>query len=440
MAGRISLRLSVYAAALIAAIGLVQLVASISFYREIDESTLREDHARRVAELLVVSERVYRLDPARLPQVMTSRHLEVSLAAAPSVAEQGMSPELSALRQQIVRWEPGLARSPLHLGIVRAERGRRDFVGSMQLADGRWLNFESRDISSMWPIALRATWMTLVTALICLAAAMVALRVLTHPLRRLSQAARAIGGGRRVAIRESGPTDLRNLAHAMNEMQDRIAHLVEDQARSFEAIGHDLRTPLARQKIVADLVEDAELSAILAGSIDEMEALLDSLQLFLRAQHLRAEPSAVDLRALIEAIVEPLGSCVFLAGPDCAVAETYREPVHLALAALVENACKYGARATVTIAQNRADWMVTIEDDGPGIPDRHFADVLEPFFRLDEARGRTTKGFGLGIPTAHRLLTRFGGSLSFARGAQGGLVVTIRIPPAVLSCGAGELI
>lgn len=430
MAGMKSLRLSAYAAVLVVAIGLVQAIASVSFYRSIDAHTLREDHARRVAELLVVSERVFQSQPDATARVMTSNHLQVAVATRPSVSRQAASDELTDLDAQILRWEPSLADKAIHLAIVRTQADRRDFIGSMQLADGRWLNFQSQDISSMWPIALRATWMTVVTAAVCLALALVALRVLTLPLRRMTQATRMIGSGQRVVIRETGPTDLRNLAHSMNEMQDRIAHLVEDQARSFEAIGHDLRTPLARQKVAAELVEDAELGDLLLGSVAEMEALLDSLQSFLRAQHLRSDPARVDLVELLQALTTPMGDCARLDCPHEAVVRTYREPVQLALAALVENACRYGQQAYITVQNKVGVWTVIIADDGPGIPDHHFKDVLEPFFRLDEARGRTTKGFGLGIPTAHRLLARFGGGLSFSRGENGGLIVTVRLPVA----------
>ena len=173
------------------------------------------------------------------------------------------------------------------------------------------------------------------------------------------------------------------------------------------------------------------MSAILVESVAEMEALLDSLQQFLRAQHLRSEPEEVDLNALLQSLVEPLGACARLTRPAVAKVETYREPVQRALEALIENACKYGHRAAIRLRHGEDGWLVEIEDDGPGIPARHFGDVLEPFFRLDEARGRTTAGFGLGIPTAHRLLTRFGGSLSFSSGAQGGLIVAVQIPNAV---------
>jgi signal transduction histidine kinase len=280
----------------------------------------------------------------------------------------------------------------------------------------------------MWPIALRATWMTLVTAFACLGIGLLAIRLLTKPLRHLSEAAGVIGQGSRVAIRESGPTDLRNLGRAMNEMQDRIARLLEDQARSFEAISHDLRTPLARQKIAADLITDREVGDILHQSVDEMEAMLQSLQRFLRAQHLSSEPEPVDLNALLRHLIEPLGHRVHFTTLTPATVESYREPLLLSLEALFENALQYGETIDVTVANVARDWFIEIKDDGPGIPAQHFGDVLAPFFRLDEARGRTTKGFGLGIPTAHRLLTRFGGKLSFFAAAEGGLIVRIQVP------------
>ena len=76
-------------------------------------------------------------------------------------------------------------------------------------------------------------------------------------------------------------------------------------------------------------------------------------------------------------------------------------------------------------------WTITIADNGPGIPEDQFERILAPFYRIDEARARDTAGFGLGIPTAHRLLQRFGGGLSFARADGGGLSVTVLVPQAL---------
>ena len=300
----------------------------------------------------------------------------------------------------------------------------------MQVADGAWLNFQSHDIAKMWPIALSAMVMTLLTFAACLGVGLVAIRLLTNPLRRMSEAAEAIGEGRRVTIRENGPADLRDLAHAMNEMQDRIAKLIEDQARSFEAISHDLRTPLARQKVAAGLIADAEIREIVEDSADEMEALLQSLQQFLRAQHLTAEPELVDLGAALRDLIAPYGDKVRLRESAHAQLRTYREPLLLALRALLDNASRFADHAEVAIDREGRDWIVAISDDGPGIPPDHFDDVLAPFFRLDDARRRTTAGFGLGIPTAHLLLRRFGGELLFRPSAEGGLTVCVRVPRA----------
>lgn len=426
--GMYSQRLSAYAALLFVIIGIVQLAASLLFYRAIDEQTLREDHARRVAELLVVGDRVFRLDDDRTAAVMSSRHLNVTIAAKPFVVRSQATDELQQIGRQILRWEPSLAEKPLHLATRPAEGGRRDLIGSMQLASGEWLNFQSRDISSMWPIALRATWMTLVTALVSLALGLLAIRLITSPLRRLSEAAGAIGQGRRVDIRENGPTDVRNLAHAMNEMQDRIARLLQDQAKSFEAISHDLRTPLARQKLAAELINDPEIGGIINASTDEMEAMLQSLQQYLRAQHLPAERETIDLERVLRSLAAPCRDRIRLRTDGSADVETYPEPLMIALRALIEKACHFGQTVDVKLERAGTDWIVEIADDGPGIPPEHFEDVLTPFFRLDEARGRTTAGFGLGIPTAHRLLTRFGGKLSFASPAGGGLTVRVQIP------------
>lgn len=428
-----SSRLPAQAAILLLLLGLVQLAGSLLFYQAMDRQTLREDHARRIAELLVVSERIYAIDPHRVVEVMSTCHLEAQVDARPLVTGATRSSPLGSIAEEVVQWEPGLAGRELHLAYSSGPGGRRDLAGSMRLTDGSWLNFRSSDIGSMWPVATRAMVLTLLTALACLAVGLVALGFLTRPLRRLARAADAIGHGQRVEIHEQGSADLRDLAHAMNVMQERIARLVEDQARSFEAISHDLRTPLSRQRVAVDLIDDRELAEIMGSSIDEMEGLISSLQGYLRAQHIASEPAEVDLRALVDAVAAMQGEPVHVSGPDRAETVTYIEPVQLALGALVENAVRFGGAAEVQLLQDGEGWCIEVADPGIGIPPQHFDDVLTPFFRVDEARSRDVPGFGLGIPTAHRLMMRFGGELSFEARASGGFVARIRVPAAAKS-------
>lgn len=426
---RISIpRLAVLAAVVFLGLGIVQLIGSLLFYQAIDRQTLRADHARRIAELIVVSDRIHSLEPNLAAPIMTTGHLKAEFSPEPAVRAMMDSDTLHKIAGQVIEWEPSLASRPLNLATADASGGKSDLIGSIRLDDGKWLNFRSRDITSMWPIALRASALMFCTALACIAIGLIALRLLTNPLRRLTQAADAIGHGQRVEIRESGPEDLRNLAHSMNVMQERIARLLEDQARSFEAISHDLRTPLSRQQIATDLIDDPEISEIMQASIDEMEGLLASLQGYLRAQHMSAEAEPLDLGELVRAVIAPYEDRARLSGADKVVVESFPQPLALATGALVENAIHFGGRAEVAIRREGADWLIEVEDTGPGIPPGHFQDVLTPFFRLDEARTRDTPGFGLGIPTAHRLMMRFGGDLSFATSPCGGLIARIRVP------------
>ncbi|TNE30342.1 MAG: HAMP domain-containing protein [Sphingomonadales bacterium] len=421
-------RLAGYAMVLILIIGTVEVIASVLFYEAIDRQALREDHARRVAELLVVSDRVHRLAPGDTAATMTTHHLDAATATAPAIVRSGAADEITEIHDHILRWEPELARRSLALDVERGSDGGRDLVGSMRLGDGIWLNFRSRDLSTGWPIVLRATAMTLLITVICLAIGFYALRLLTEPLRRLSAAAAEMGHGHMVRLREAGPSDLRELARSFNDMQARIEGLTDDQARTFEAISHDLRTPLSRLKLASDFVAEGEVAKIVSSSADEMEAMLRSLQRFLYAQHLECDPEPVDLTAATRDLLAPFGERAKLKAPARVEVTTWREPLLLALQPLVENALHYGNRADLRIASAGEDWTIEIADDGPGIPEDCFEKILDPFFRLDSARARDTAGFGLGIPTAHRLLERFGGKLEFRNGTMGGLIARVTVP------------
>jgi signal transduction histidine kinase len=423
-------RLAVRAATLLLVLAAVQAVASLAFYDVIDKETLREDHARRVAELLVVSNRLHELHPEAVGSTMSTSHLEVALANSPHAISGRDAEAVAEIRGYILRWEPTLAGQQLMLGLEPSRLGYGNLVGAMRLRDGHWLNFRSRDVTSGWPIALRATVLTLITAVVGFALSLWSLRIITRPLRELTDAADAIGKGQVVPVRESGPDDLRSLARSMNAMQERIAAMLEDQARSFEAISHDMRTPLSRVTIAADLIDDREISDLVRDATAEMEAMLMSLQRYLRAQHLAPEPVTIDLGLAVTDLV--LGGFPGKASVEIvpgAVVQTWREPVLMALHPLIANAVHYGGKARVKVeADAGGHWHVLIADDGPGISEDQFERILAPFYRIDDARARDTAGFGLGIPTAHRLLQRFGGELSFARSESGGLLVNVLVP------------
>lgn len=419
----------------VVAIVLVQLTASVAFYSAIDRQTLREDHARRIAELLVVGERVSKLGQADFDQVMSSHYLQAEVVALPPEGppiSRAQTSEANAIADYVRRWEPALAKQPLRLWSESRPEGGRDLVGVMGLKDGRWLTFRSRNFPRPWPIALRAVATTLVFSLGCLGLGAYALRQLGEPLRRLTEASRHVGESPPSPILIEGPNDIVELGRAFNDMQRRIASLIEDQARAMEALSHDLRTPLARLTLAADYIEPDDIKALVEGNVGELDEMLRSLADWLRAQHSASAPEPVDLPALIHGVMARWPDKVRYEGGKTLIVTTHRGPLEQALIRLVDNAVRFGGQAKVRLTADGSDGpLIEVLDQGPGLTDEAMARIYEPFFRGDAARARDTGGFGLGIPTAERLIKRFGGKLAITNREGGGVSARIWPPVAV---------
>lgn len=416
----------------VVAIVLVQLTASIAFYSAIDRQTLREDQARRIAELLVVGERVAGLVAADFDKVMTSHYLEAEVVALPPEGPpttRARAAEAEAIAEYVRRWEPGLAGRPLRLWSERRPEGR-DLVGVMALKDGRWLTFRSRNFPRPWPIALRAVATTLAFSLVCVALGAYALRQLGAPLRRLTEASRHVGESPPSPIVVEGPNDLVELGRAFNAMQLRIADLIEDQARAMDALSHDLRTPLARLSLAADYIEPDDIKGLVADNVGELDAMLKSLSDWLRAQHSASTPELVDLPALIRGVLVRWPDAARYEGVDALEVATHRGPLEQALIRLIDNAVRFGGQARVRLLVDDGP-VIEVLDEGPGLTADAMARIYEPFFRGDAARARDTGGFGLGIPTAERLIKRFGGRLAIDNRDGGGVSARVWPPAAV---------
>ena len=414
---------------------LLQVLASVTFYQLIDREAVREDHARRIAELLVVGTRVHSLDSNPqgndLAQVMSTTYLDARITDVapqrPSMSDGGAM----AIRRYMVSWEPELARHELIVWTLRSRSGAQDLVGAMQLADGRWLSFRSHDFAPTWPLALRLTVMTLLFSAAGLFVALYLLRQQGEPLRHLAQAAHRIGEGRRpepVAI--EGSADLRDLGFAFNEMQRRITGILEDQARAMEAVSHDFRTPLARLSLASEFIEDEDAKTILTDNVAELDTMLNSLRDYLRAQHQPSEPEPVDLAALLRQVITPWPGALRYEGPENLAATTHRGALTQALIQIADNAVRHGGGGEITLTTDSAGPLIVVRDHGRGMTAEGISHIYDPFFRADAARQRNTAGFGLGIPTAARLLKRFGGSMDVSNHPEGGLLVTVRPPAA----------
>lgn len=268
---------------------------------------------------------------------------------------------------------------------------------------------------------------------------------LMTPLATLVQAAEALGRDvNSGALPETGPTELRRAGLAFNTMAANVRRLLNDRTLMLTAIGHDLRTPITRLKLRSEFIEDDELRAKFLADLDEMEAMVSATLAFGRDNNSREPKVPLDLCALMETIADEAAESqpekadeITLTLPDKPVRIGARSlALKRALSNLVMNALKYGHAARVTLSEptqiQRSDptlfATITIEDNGPGLPQEELERMFEPFVRLETSRNRETGGTGLGLAIARSIIRAHGGEIRLTNRPEGGLRATVTLP------------
>ena len=303
---------------------------------------------------------------------------------------------------------------------------------AVKLADGQWLSFATTlpqgGPSVSWQFIISMALM----GLIVLAVSTWAVRRVTAPLGLLSAAADRLG--RDVAaepLAEAGTVEMQNAARAFNRMQERLRRLIESRTQMLAALSHDLRTPLTLLRLRAEEVVDTDERDKMLSTIGDMNEMIGSTLAFARDE-LRAEPRRrVDIAALLASIVDDMADAGLLVTLQPAAALSYEcQPGALkrALTNLLDNAVKYGKRAQAAIAAAGKTIEITIDDDGPGIPEAELPKVFQPFYRVEDSRSRDTGGTGLGLAIAQAIAQTHGGELSLANRPGGGLRATLKLP------------
>jgi signal transduction histidine kinase len=261
-----------------------------------------------------------------------------------------------------------------------------------------------------------------------------ATRRVTAPLRAFSEAAERLGNERAAPpLPEQGPVELQRAARSFNKMQEQVQRFIEDRTRTLAAISHDLRTPITRLRLRVEAVVDAkEEQRKMLRDLDQMDAMVSSALSFLR-DGARDEPIvAVDLASLLQSACDEFGDTgyeVRYVGAANLPARCRPGLVTRAVTNLLENAVKYAATTTVDLARDGSgNAVITIDDDGAGIPDAEKDKVFDPFYRLDRARGAAPGGFGLGLSIAQTIVELHGGQIDLANCVPSGLRVVVRLP------------
>jgi len=270
-----------------------------------------------------------------------------------------------------------------------------------------------------------------------------AVRWITAPLSTIAAAARSFGrsSGEIATLHEDGPSEIAQVAEALNDMRRRIRTLVDERTRMLAAVSHDLRTPLARLGLRAERVGDENVRDGLLRDIAMVNDMLTETLTYLREASSGEPIHRIDLPSLLQTISAEfidVGHPVSYEGPARLAFGCRSRALTRALTNVIDNATKHGSSVMVTLQElDTTAVQIDVSDDGVGIAHELLDKVFEPFFKVDNARPSCVRtGFGLGLSIARDIIKRDGGAIELLNRAPHGLTVRLRLASTVAAAGA----
>lgn len=276
-------------------------------------------------------------------------------------------------------------------------------------------------------------WVALVALLSLLGAYLIAARI-NRPLSFLVKAADRIShGDQPPRLPEEGADEMREVLRTFNEMAEALARLDSERTLLLAGISHDLRTPLARLRLAVEMLPDAVGTSMREGMVQDIADMDNIINQFLDfVRGIEGEPAQmIDINALITSLADRharAGRSVVLN-----LSSNYKVllrplAMHRLIGNLIDNAFAYGKGHVEISTRITAGYIVvSIMDDGPGIPAAHMNRLLRPFERMDSARGNEG-GSGLGLAIADRIAKLHKGKLELFNRPQGGLEARLSLP------------
>jgi signal transduction histidine kinase len=229
---------------------------------------------------------------------------------------------------------------------------------------------------------------------------------------------------------ETGPPELKATARALNTMTTRLKNAAESRMRLVAAAGHDLRTPMTRMRLRAEFLDDEDRSMWL-NDLEELDRIADSAIQLVREETQRERSRLLRVDEIITEICQDLASMkasVTIIKMEAVTISSAPLALTRAVRNLIINAATHGGGAFVTVGMENRAALITIDDEGPGIPDQSMSRVFEPFFRVDPARRKSGPGAGLGLAIAKEIVERHGGKLTLQNRSHKGLRQEIIFP------------
>jgi two-component system osmolarity sensor histidine kinase EnvZ len=248
-------------------------------------------------------------------------------------------------------------------------------------------------------------------------------------IRRLAVAAESFGLGRDTgAIRPEGAVEVRQAATAFNRMQERIRRFLAQRTEMLAGVSHDLRTPLTRLRLALAMLPNTGAYAIdaaeMTADVEEMERMIGGYLAFARGEQAE-QAQEIDLGAVLEEVAagaRRAGAVVRVDATPGMLVHLRPDAARRAITNLVDNARRHAARVQLGASKTERAVLVTVDDDGPGIPPDRRESVFRPF------ESDSTGGTGLGLTIARDIVRAHGGDIVLEDSPLGGLRARIRLP------------
>jgi len=295
-------------------------------------------------------------------------------------------------------------------------------------SDGYFEFFIPKDRVASSSARLFALWITL-PALLMITIAIIFLKNQTRPIVNLAKAAERFGRGENIdEYRPSGALEIRRAGLEFDKMRKRIMRHLNQRSEMLSGISHDLRTPLTRLKLQLSFIKDEVLSKKMSLDIDEMEKMLNEYLQFTSSSYLEKNET-FDISKLIEItinkynngnITKDLIPRVYMNGR--------KNLIQRSLNNIIDNSIKYGDKINLELIKNKNNIIITIDDDGLGIPEKEYQNVFKPFYKLDKSRGNSRSSVGLGLSITSDIIKSHGGNIVLEKSPLNGLRVKVFLP------------
>tara|TARA_B100000029_G_scaffold139667_1_gene134802 strand:+ start:1415 stop:2731 length:1317 start_codon:yes stop_codon:yes gene_type:complete len=298
----------------------------------------------------------------------------------------------------------------------------------IKFRDGVLQIFFPKDRVQASSIRIFALWIT-VPALLMVAIAIIFLKNQTRPITKLAEASERFGRGEEIEeFRPSGALEIRKAGFEFDKMRKRILRHLNQRSEMLSGISHDLRTPLTRIKLQMAMIKDKNLSEKLSMDVNEMEKMLNEYLQF-ASTGAKDKTEMFDLSELVELIIKKYENPNILSDFKPRIFFNGRKNLIVrCINNLIDNAVKYGKNIKIKIVKDKSNILLTIEDDGPGVPDAEYQNILKPFFKLDKSRADSKSSVGLGLAISSDIVKSHGGDIELGKSKLGGLKVVVSLP------------